>query len=77
MAVPGSLEEAREMYAVYIEAEKACAQNQEYWIRDRKFLMADLPAIREGARYWLGRINTLSQNSGGGIAVTRFVPLDD
>jgi len=76
MAAPGSLAEAQEMYAAYIAAEKACLNAQHYQIRDRVLTKADLPEIREGAQYWLGRINTLTVNSSGGINVTQVIPMD-
>jgi len=71
MADSPELIEAREMYSLYIEAEKAVLKNQAYSIRDRTFTRADLRDIASSREYWLRRIKGLTR---GGMRIRRVLP---
>jgi len=43
---------AREMFRLYIEAEKAILTGQEYSIGSQKLRRADLPSVAKQRKYW-------------------------
>lgn len=73
-----TLERAREMLTVWMEAEKAVATAQHYRIGTRELTRANLGEIRERIRYWETKVAELEavDKNGGGRRVTRIVPRD-
>jgi hypothetical protein len=68
-----SLETAREMLALYIEAEQTVLKNQSYTIKDRTFTRANLAIITRERAKWQQMVDGLS---GHGIRSRRAVPRD-
>ncbi len=76
MADPAvSLTEARNMLALYLEAERAILRGaQSYTIKDRTFTRADLSDVTRGRKDWETRVTALER--GGTINVRRVLPRD-
>ena len=74
MTTSVTIEEAREMLALYIQAEKLCLINQSYTIKDRTYTRADLATLARERKRWQGIVDSLSQ--GGSVRVRRVIPCD-
>lgn len=77
MATAAEIANAREMYRLYIEAEKAVLKNQSYTIKDRTVTRANLTSIRQGRDYWKKILDQLTSTSGGRIRPRRILFRDD
>lgn len=77
MATAAEIAEAREMYRLYIEAEKAVLKNQSYTIKDRTVTRANLSSIREGRDFWKKKLDALTGASGVGMKPRRILFRDD
>lgn len=69
-----TLVEARNMLALYIEAEKVVLTGQSYTIKDRTLSRANLKEIRAGRAEWAAKVQRLE--NGGGIRTRRIIPRD-
>jgi len=69
-----TLTEAREMLALYIEAEKHILQGQSYTIKDRTLTRADLRTVAQERRRWQSIVDGMM--SGGSVRVRRALPVD-
>ena len=65
---------AREMYLLWIEAEKAAMTGQEYRIGSRFLRRADLGEIRRSIKYWKDELASLEGVSR--IKVRQIIPRD-
>jgi Family of unknown function (DUF6148) len=73
-STPGSLEEANEMYALYIAAEKAILTNQSYTIGSRQLTRADLSKVIASRKEWANKVHSLSSTGSSAPRVVRGVP---
>jgi len=69
-----TIAEARNMLALYIDAEKKVLLGQEYTIKDRTLKRADLRYIAEERKKWQTLVDQLE--SGAGMKVKRGLPRD-
>jgi len=69
-----TIEEARNMLALYIDAEKRVLLNQSYTIKDRTYTRADLSVIARERKKWQAIVDSLA---GGGSVRVRQVLLRD
>lgn len=70
-----TLQEAKDMLATWIEAEKAVATGQSYKIGSRSLQRANLSEIRKQIQFWRNEINKL-ETGRKGARVMRAVPRD-
>jgi hypothetical protein len=70
-----TLVEARNMLALYIDAEKVVLTGQSYTIKDRTLSRANLKEIRAGRSEWAAKVQRLEH--GGGIRTRRVIPRDE
>ena len=68
------MQNAQDMLALWLEAEKAVATGQEYQIGSKKIKRADLSEIRKSIIFWQGQIDKLSRT--GRNRVYNGVPVD-
>ncbi len=71
-----TLEEAKEMYRMWLDAEKAVSTGQSYKIGTRSLTRVNMDEIRKQQNYWLGEIAKLESGRSGGARVFRAVPRD-
>lgn len=69
------LEEAKEMYQLWIDAEKAVTTGQSYKIGTRSLTRANLSEIAERVKFWRNEVDKL-ESGRRGIKVIRAVPMD-
>ena len=67
------LENAQEMYALYLAAEKAILGGQSYSIAGRSLSRADLGEVVKERKFWYTETKRLSR---GGMRVMSVVPRD-
>ena len=70
-----TIEEAKEMYRMWLDAEKAVATGQSYKIGTRSLTRVDLSEIRKQQDRWLNEIAKL-ESGRSGMRVMRAVPID-
>ncbi|AHN84817.1 hypothetical protein Phi2_0008 [Vibrio phage phi 2] len=70
-----TLQEAKDMLATWIEAEKAVATGQSYKIGSRSLQRANLSEIRKQIQFWRNEITKL-ETGRKGARVMRAVPRD-
>ena len=70
-----NLEEAKEMYRLWIDAEKAVTTGQSYKIGTRSLTRANLSEIAERVKFWRNEVDKL-ESGRRGIRVIRAVPMD-
>lgn len=70
-----TLDEAKEMYRLWLDAEKAVSTGQSYKIGTRSLTRVNVSEIREQQNYWLNKITEL-ESGRSGIRVLRAVPRD-
>ena len=70
-----TIEECKEMIALYIEAEKAVLTGKRYRIGTRELERVDLDEIVENRVKWGNRLRAL-QNGGKTRIIRRIVPTD-
>lgn len=70
------LEEAKEMYRLWIDAEKALTTSQSYTIGTRTLTRVDLAEVREAIKYWLNEIAKLENLKTGAGRAWRVIPRD-
>lgn len=70
-----TLDEAKEMYRLWLDAEKAVTTGQSYKIGTRSLTRVNVSEIREQQNYWLNKIAEL-ESGRSGIRVLRAVPRD-
>lgn len=70
-----TLQEAKDMLATWIEAEKAVATGQSYKIGARSVQRADISQIRKQIQFWRNEIAKLESNRKG-ARVMRAIPRD-
>lgn len=70
-----TIEECKEMIALYIEAEKAVLTGKRYRIGTRELERVDLDEIVENRAKWENRLKAL-QNGGKTRIIRRVVPTD-
>lgn len=70
-----TLQEAKDMLATWVEAEKAVATGQSYKIGSRSLQRANLSEIRKQIQFWRNEITKL-ETGRKGARVMRAVPRD-
>lgn len=70
-----TIEEAKEMYRVWLDAEKAVATGQSYKIGTRSLTRVNLSEIRKQQDRWKNEIAKL-ESGRSGMRVMRAVPID-
>lgn len=70
-----TLDEAKEMYRLWLDAEKAVSTGQSYKIGTRSLTRVNVSEIREQQHYWLNKITEL-ESGRSGVRVLRAVPRD-
>lgn len=70
-----TLQEAKDMLAMWVEAEKTVATGQSYKIGTRSLQRADLSEIADRIKWWRNEVSKL-QNNRRGARVMRVVPRD-
>lgn len=70
-----TLQEAKDMLATWIDAEKAVATGQSYKIGSRSLQRANLSEIRKQIQFWRNEITKL-ETGRKGTRVMRAVPRD-
>jgi hypothetical protein len=73
-----ALATAKERLNLYLEAETTVLVNQSYKIGTREYTRANLNAIRDGIKYWQGKVDELerAESGRGRNRMYRFVPRD-
>lgn len=73
-----TLEQAKEMLASWLEAEKAVMSNQSYSIGSRSITRANLSEIRKSIQYWSKIIDLKERKKRGkGTArISSIIPMD-
>lgn len=71
-----TLQEARNMLNMWIEAEKAVATSQSYTIGSRSLTRANLAEIRKSIEYWRNEVAALEHGNSNGRRVVRVIPRD-
>jgi uncharacterized small protein (DUF1192 family) len=71
-----TLQEAKDMLATWIEAEKAVATGQSYRIGTRSLERANLSEITKRIQYWRNEVARLESKRKPGARVIRVVPRD-
>lgn len=71
-----TLQEARNMLNMWIEAEKAVATSQSYSIGSRSLTRANLAEIRKSIEYWRNEVAALEKGNSNGRRVVRVIPRD-
>ena len=69
-----TISEARNMLALYIDAEKRVLLNQSYTIKDRTYTRADLNVIARERKRWQAIVDSLT--AGGSVRVRQVLPRD-
>lgn len=75
MAETSSIDEAREMLQMWLDAEKAVATGQSYKIGSRSLTRANLSDIAKRITYWKNEVAKL-ESGRTGARVLRAVPRD-
>lgn len=76
MSTATDLAEAREMYTLYLNAEKAILGGQAYSIGDRQLTRAELRTVSSERAKWRAKMDALTAGTAG-ARVMRVVPHDD
>lgn len=71
-----TLEHARKMLRLWLEAEEAVSTGQSYTIGTRSLTRVNMAEIRKAQTYWENRIAALESGRGRGCRVMRAVPRD-
>lgn len=71
-----TLEEAKNMLVMWIEAERAVSTGQEYTIGTRRLRRVDLSEIAKRIDFWRNQVAQLESGRSGGCRVFRAVPRD-
>lgn len=71
-----ALDEAKDMLARWIAAEKAVATGQSYRIGSRSLERANLSEIRKQQNYWRNEVDRLTSGRRRGPSVRRVIPRD-
>ncbi len=70
-----SLETAKQMLDLYVQAEKEVLLNQSYKINDRTLTRANLEEISKNRQIWEQKVSRLERNTRG-LVIKRGVVLD-
>lgn len=71
-----TLEKARQMLDMWIEAEMAVATSQSYTIGSRSLTRANLAEIRKAIDFWSNEVAALEKGNTNGRRVVRVIPRD-
>lgn len=71
-----TLQEAKDMLAIWLEAERSVATSQSYKIGTRSLTRADLSEIADRIKFWRNEVCRLESGRGPGARVIRVVPRD-
>lgn len=71
-----TLQEAKDMLAQWLAAEKAVATGQSYKIGTRSLERANLSEISKRIQYWKAEVSRLESGRRSGPRVMRFIPRD-
>lgn len=71
-----TLEKARQMLDMWVEAEMAVATSQSYTIGSRSLTRANLAEIRKAIEYWRNEVAALESKNSNGRRVVRVIPRD-
>lgn len=71
-----TIELAKEMLDLWIEAERKVTTGQSYKIGSRTLTRANVSDIRNSINYWRNEVDRLENGGGRGAKVLRGLPLD-
>lgn len=71
-----TLEKAKQMLDMWVEAEMAVATSQSYTIGSRSLTRANLAEIRKAIEYWRNEVAALEKGNSNGRRVVRVIPRD-
>lgn len=71
-----TLDEARENFRLWLDAERACASGKSYTIGNRSLSRQDLSEIVDRIKFWRAECARLEAGAAPGMRVLRAVPRD-